>query len=131
MDKPLRFLSVDDELAIQDDTIRNEGGLAGLRDPGLLESAVMMPRQQFGGVYLHEDLAAMAAAYLYHLAQNHAFHDGNKRVGAMSMLVFLDVNGCVTLPEPEELEQATLNVAAGKLSKEELTLWLRRIIGGG
>jgi death-on-curing protein len=68
MAEEIRFLSVDDVLAIQEDTIRHEGGLGGLRDPGLLESAVTMPREGIGGEYLHPDLAAMAAAYLYHLA---------------------------------------------------------------
>ena len=57
------FLSVDDVLAIHEDTIANEGGLAGIRDPGLLESAVLMPQQQFGGEHLHAGLPAMAAAY--------------------------------------------------------------------
>ena len=60
MSKPIKFLSVDDVLTIHADTIANEGGAAGLRDNGLLESAVLMPRQQFGGSYLHDDLAAMA-----------------------------------------------------------------------
>src|SRR5436305_14520652 len=94
----LRFLSVEDVLQIQDDTIGIEGGLRGVRDMGLLESAVLMPQQQFGGVYLHEGLGAMAAAYLFHIASNHPFLDGNKRAAAMSALIFLDVNGVADLP---------------------------------
>lgn len=121
----VRFLSVDDVLAIHEDTIAQEGGLGGVRDHGLLESAVMMPQQQFGGQYLHEDIAAMAAAYLFHIAQNHHFHDGNKRAAVMSTLVFLDVNGISNLPGPKELEQTTLNIAAGQMTKTELTDWLR------
>ena len=69
----IRFLSVEDVLAIHQNTIVKEGGLAGLRDAGLLESAVLMPQQQFGGEYLHRDLPSMASAYLFHIAQNHAF----------------------------------------------------------
>ncbi|MEN8151310.1 MAG: type II toxin-antitoxin system death-on-curing family toxin [Planctomycetota bacterium] len=121
----IRFLSVDDVLAIQEDTIRHDGGLAGVRDPGLLESAVTMPRQAIGGEYLHPDLAAMAAAYLYHIAQNHPFHDGNKRAGAMAALVFLRVNGVETLPDQHEMEKTTLRVAGGEMVKAELTQWLR------
>ena len=125
----IRFLSVEDVLAIQDDTIRHEGGLAGMRDPGLLESAVTMPRQSIGGEYLHPDLAAMAGAYLYHIAQNHPFLDGNKRAGTMAALIFLRVNGVVALPDPEEMERVTLAVAAGEISKAELTAWFREVTG--
>lgn len=121
----IRFLSVDDVLAIQENTIAVEGGLAGVRDTGLLESAVLMPQQRFGGEYLHPDLAAMAAAYLFHIAQNHAFHDGNKRTGVLAALVFLTVNGVETLPGPDELERITLQVAAGETGKAELTEWFR------
>jgi death-on-curing protein len=122
----IRFLSVDDVLAIHDDTIGHEGGLAGVGDPGLLESAVTMPRKSIAGEYLHEGLAAMAAAYLYHIAQNRPFHDGNKRTGAMSALIFLHVNGVKALPDPEEMEAVTFDVAAGETSKAELTEWFRR-----
>lgn len=120
-----QFLSVDDVLAIHENTIAVEGGAPGLRDPGLLESAVLMPQQQFGGQFLHEGLAAMAAAYLFHIAQNHAFYDGNKRAAALAALVFLQVNGVDDLPVPEELESATLSVAAGEMSKADLTAWMR------
>lgn len=125
----IRFLSVDDVLAIQGKTIAVEGGLGGLRDAGLLESAVLMPQQQFGGEYLHTDLAAMAAAYLFHIAQNHAFQDGNKRSAALATLVFLSINGVESLPSPEALEQMTLAVAASKVGKAELTEWARSQIG--
>lgn len=94
--------------------------MAGIRDTNLLESAVMMPQQQFGGNYLHEDLSAMAAAYLFHIAKNHAFFDGNKRTAALTMLLFLKANSIEVLPNPSELEQITLDVASGKLSKDEL-----------
>ena len=120
----IRFLSVDDALAIHEDTIRHEGGLQGIRDPGLLDSAVMMPQQQFAGQYLHEDLAAMAAAYLFHIAQNHPFHDGNKRTAVMAALIFLDANGVAELPGPKELEATTLSVASGRMDKPRLAAWL-------
>ena len=123
---PIRFLSVDDVLAIHEDTIAHDGGPAGIRDPGLLESAVLMPQQQFGGEYLHEGLPEMAAAYLFHIAQNHAFHDGNKRTAVLATLVFLSINGVSSLPEPEALEETTLAVAASECRKDELTAWMRQ-----
>lgn len=125
MSHDVHFLSVEDVLAIHANTIGVEGGSPGLRDAGLLESAVLMPQQQFGGDYLHRGLATMAAAYLFHIAQNHSFYDGNKRTAVLAALVFLDVNGVDALPEPDELEQATLAVAAGEMSKEELVDWMK------
>jgi death-on-curing protein len=118
------FLSVDDVLLLHADTIDVDGGLDGVRDHGLLDAAVAMPRQQFGGAFLHEDLAAMAAAYLFHIAQNHPFVDGNKRAAVMSALAFLLANGVKFSLASQELEAMTLNVAAGELSKETLTKWM-------
>ncbi len=126
----IRFLSVDDVLAIQENTIAVEGGLGGLRDAGLLESAVLMPQQRFSGEYLHVDLAAMAAAHLFHIAQNHAFQDGNKRTAALATLVFLSINGVESLPTPEALDRMTLAVASSEVGKAELTEWTRSQIGG-
>ena len=123
------FFTVENVLELHSDTLRHEGGLSGVRDRGLLESAVMMPQQQFEGEYLHPDLASQAAAYLYHLAQNHAFHDGNKRIAAGVALVFLRRNGAVKLPTQEEMERVTLAVASGEMSKEAVTQWLRGVVG--
>jgi len=125
----LTFLSVDDVLLIHADTIENDGGSHGLRDHGLLDAAVAMPRQRFGGAFLHEDIAAMAAAYLFHIAQNHPFVDGNKRAAVMAALAFLRLNNVTRLPPPQELEAITRRVAAGEVRKEELTKWLRSHIG--
>ena len=120
----IRFLSVADVLTLHEDTILHEGGMPGLRDTGLLESAVLMPQQQFDGRYLHEGLAAMAAAYLFHIAQNHAFRDGNKRTAVLAALVFLDVNGVEDLPAPDKLEQITLAVASSEIKKSALVEWM-------
>ncbi len=125
----LQFLSVNNVLAIHENTTAVEGGLGGLRDVGLLESAVLMPQQQFDGQYLHPDLPAMAAAYLFHIAQNHAFIDGNKRTAVLATLVFLSINETEKLPPPESLEQTTLAVAAGQIGKIKLTEWMRTRIG--
>lgn len=125
------FLSVDDVLLLHTDTINVDGGSHGMmRDHGLLDAAVAMPRQQFGGDYLHEDLPAMAAAYMFHIAQNHSFVDGNKRAAVLSALVFLNVNGIEKLPDPKELESVTFQLAAGEMGKDVLTRWLRNQISG-
>ena len=123
------FLSVDDVLLLHADTIDSEGGSHGVRDHGLLDAAVAMPRQQFGGAYLHKDLVAMAAAYVWHIAQNHPFIDGNKRAAVLSALVFLKVNEVENLPGPRELESITLQVAAGESSKDSLTKRFRNNVG--
>ena len=129
--RPFRFLNVDDVLLLHDDTLRREGGLAGIRDRGLLEAAVAMPRQQFGGRYLHADLAAMAAAILFHLAQNHPFLDGNKRVAVMAAYVFLDANGVSLDVPPRDLEAVTLDVASGRIGKDPLAAWFRKRLLAG
>lgn len=108
------------------DTMSHEGGLLGIRDHGLLDAAVAMPRQQFGGEYLHPDVQAMAAAYLYHLAQNHPFYDGNKRVAVMAAYVFLDVNGWDLDVPPSELESVTRQVASGETKKDDLIKWMKQ-----
>jgi len=129
--KPLRYLSAADVLRIHQDTLEHEGGTAGIRDMGLLESAVATARQELFGVVLHPDLASKAAAYLYHIARNHPFLDCNKRAAAMAALVFLHANGARRLPEPDQLEQATLAIAAGQMSKEAAVTWMRAQVGDG
>lgn len=80
-----------------------------------------MPMQSFGGEYLHPDIPAMAAAYHFHICQAHAYVDGNKRTAVLAALAFLVVNDVQTLPQPDELEGATLAVASGRMSKEDIT----------
>ena len=121
----VRYLSAADVLLIHRDTLGHEGGLDGVRDMGLLESAVATPRQQIAGVDLHPGLATKAAAYLYHIAMNHPFFDGNKRAAVMAALVFLQVKDAPRLPKPGELEKVTLGVAAGEISKADLVEWMK------
>jgi len=129
-ERSVRFLSVENVLAIHADTIAEEGGGTGIRELGLLESAVAMPQATYEGAYLHPDLAAMAAAYLFHLCQNHAFVDGNKRVAAFSTVLFLALNGVTddALPPETELEHRTLAVARGEMTKTDITLWLQSLL---
>jgi death-on-curing protein len=120
----IRFLGLDEVLALHSDQVGRYGGAVGVRDLGLLESAVATPEASFGGEYLHATLPEMAAAYLYHLAQNHAFIDGNKRVAAAAMFMFLFVNDLVLDCEENELVELTLGVAAGRTTKAEVAVFL-------
>jgi death-on-curing protein len=121
------FLDVDDVLAIHDEALAAFGGSAGVRDAGLLASAVAMPQASFGGELLHEDLFAMAAAYAFHLAQNQPFVDGNKRTAILAAIVFLDING-VEIPEAtDELYDAMIGIAERRLGKEDVSAALRRL----
>ncbi|MCB2211462.1 type II toxin-antitoxin system death-on-curing family toxin [bacterium] len=121
----VRFLSVDDVLAIHQNQLELYGGAPGIRDQDLLESAVAMPQQMFDGKYLHSDLVEMAAACWFHLVQNHPFHDGNKRVGLAAMLVFLFVNGRELVTDETELEEMTMALARSELDKPLLSDFLR------
>ncbi len=121
------FLTLDQVLYIHKEQIRQLGGSEGLRDMGLLQSALAMPQAEFGGQYLHEDMFLMAAAYLFHIALNHPFVDGNKRVGAMAADVFLELNG-ITLPAScgGEFEKITLETAQGKADKPRIAAFFRK-----
>jgi len=112
-----RFLYKHTVRDIHDDQIAEHGGEPGVRDEGLLESALAQPMAQFGGEYLHEDPFAMAAAYLFHLANNHAFVDGNKRTGLATALVFLDANGYKVSDEGTELADMVLELVEQKRDK--------------
>src|SRR5579862_9231236 len=86
------FLTLSEVLEIHRDQIARYGGAAGIRDVGLLQSALSQPKAAFAGDFLHSDRFEMAAAYLFHIIRNHPFVDGNKRVGAVSAIVFLRLN---------------------------------------
>lgn len=122
----LEFLGVDDVLAIHADQIDRYGGSAGLRDLGLLDAAVAMPRSSFGGQFLHVDLYEMAAAYLYHIVCNHPFVDGNKRAGTASALTFLDMHGIQVDISDDSLVELVLSVAEGGTSKAAVADVLRK-----
>ncbi|MDB5330243.1 MAG: Death-on-curing family protein [Phycisphaerales bacterium] len=124
----INFLTLDEVLELHVAQIELFGGSAGLRDLGLLESALAQPMQAFGGQYLHEDLAAMAAAYLYHIVSNHPFLDGNKRTGTDAAIVFLEINGIELPVESERLIELVLAVAQGNESKERVAEFFRGLI---
>jgi death-on-curing protein len=117
-----RFLSVDEALVIHTDQIERYGGAAGLRDLGLLQSALAVPDAGFGETRLHGTLEEMGAAYLFHIAQNHPFIDGNERTATAAMLVFLRLNGLTLTLQDDDLEALTLKVASGLLQKAEVAV---------
>jgi death-on-curing protein len=114
------FLSLDEVLEIHQQQIERYGGSSGIRDAGGLESAIATPRATFGGEFLHRTMPAMAAAYLFHLCQNHAFVDGNKRVGANAAITFLLMNDWEPAFDEDELADLVLAVASGAVGKAEL-----------
>jgi death-on-curing protein len=114
------FLSLDEVLEIHEQQIELYGGSHGLRDPGALESAVATPQATFGGEYLHGSLHLMAAAYLFHITQNHPFVDGNKRAGANAAITFLLVNGLEPQFSEDALVDLVLGVAQGVIGKERI-----------
>ncbi len=120
------FLSVEDVLDIHADQIKRYGGSLGVRDSELLQSAVGVPEAGFGDRYLHADLFEMAAAYLYHIVQNHPFIDGNKRTGAMAAFVFLKLNGLVLEAAEPAFEEIALRAAQGQIEKLAIAEFFRK-----
>lgn len=112
-------------LRLHADLIEAYGGTDGVRDEGLLDSAIHAPLQSFGGEELYPTLLEKAARLWYGLIKNHPFIDGNKRIGTHAMLVFLDINHETILYEDEDLINAALSVADGTMSYERLLQWLR------
>lgn len=103
--------------------IREFGGTPGVRDPGLIESALARPLRRYE--YAQPDLADLAAAYCYGLARNHGYLDGNKRIAATAMGVFADLNGHEIIATEAELVDVMLAVASGECTEEELAGWVR------
>jgi death-on-curing protein len=118
------WLREDVILAIHDEQVAEHGGLAGLRDITLVQSALARPRNL--AAYGDPDVAALAAAYAYGLARNHGFLDGNKRTAFVAALVFLLANGWNLTASDFESVEIMLSVAAGKLEEGDLAAWIRR-----
>ena len=123
------FLTVEDVLELHALQLGRYGGGTGLRDQGLLASAVAQPMATGGGEFLHPDLWSMAAAYLFHIVMNHPFVDGNKRTGLLSALAFLDINGITIEHSSQALYEATMSVAKGEMTKPEFATLLSDLSG--
>lgn len=120
----MKKLTKEQTLMIHNELIRETGGSVGLRDEGLLDSALNVPFQGFGDVDNFPSLQQKGARLGYGLICNHAFVDGNKRIGAHIMLLFLSLNGIELEYTQEELSDLILNVAAGKLQFEDMVKWV-------
>lgn len=123
----IRFLSLEEVYLLHNLQLQHYGGATGVRDQGLLESAVNMPQASFQGEYVHIGIHAMAAAYAFHIAENQPFVDGNKRTALASALVFLDLNS-VEIEDPgEALYKAMIDIANKKLDKPGLAELLKKL----
>ncbi len=114
------FLELEDVLELHADSIARYGGDIGVRDRGLIDAAVAIPRQSFGGEYLHKTVFEMAAAYAFHLAEGQGFVDGNKRVGLAAATAFLAMNGYDLVERDDRLYTAMIAISARTLDKRGL-----------
>lgn len=121
-----KFLTLEQVLALHKLQIDQFGGLHGVKDEGSLLSALGQPESGFGDQYFHQDLYSMAAAYLFHLVKNHAFHDGNKRIAALTSAVFLQINGLMVIADEAEFENLVLDAAQGLKSKQDIADFFRK-----
>ena len=117
------WITYEQAIAIHSRQLRRFGGAAGLRDEGMLRSALERPINKW--TYEQAPLPELAAAYAFGLAKNHAFVDGNKRIAFMAMMTFLHKNGVPFAPDQAEATKIILSLAAGEVSEESLTRWIR------
>lgn len=121
-----KFLTLNQVIILHQLQIDQFGGSPGVREEGLLLSALAQPKSGFGNEYLHKDLYEMAAAYLFHLVKNHAFNDGNKRIAALTAAVFLQVNGVMVTADEDEFEKLVLDSAQSLTSKDQIAEFFRK-----
>ena len=121
-DEPL-WITYEQAIAIHSRQLRRFGGAPGLRDEGMLRSALERPINKWQ--YEQASLPKLAAAYAFGLAKNHAFVDGNKRIAFMAMMTFLRKNGVPFAPDQAQSTAIILSLAAGEVSEESLTRWIR------
>jgi death-on-curing protein len=108
--------------------LKEFGGSSGLRDEGLLASAVFAPQSSFGGKSPYRNLIEIAAAYLFFLCRNHPFVDANKRTAMAAAIVFLQSNGIETAPDDDAWEKLMVDIASSKLDRERTTARLRKLV---
>lgn len=123
------FVEIEEALRIHQRQVGRFGGDDGVRDHGLLESALAMPRASYDGQFVHEDLIAMAGAYLFHLCKNHPFMDGNKRVALAVALYFLSRNGMPLEVDDQSLYEHVVALASGQMTKDAVTAYLHEQLG--
>lgn len=121
----MQFLSLLEVIDLQKRLIDRFGGLHGIRDKGLLESALAYPKLCYS-IQMERNLYNLAASYAYHLIHNHAFLDGNKRIGILAMLTFLKMNNKQVFIDHDELYKLGINVATSKITEKEIARILRK-----
>jgi len=130
LSRTIKHLTVSAVKAIHTEVLAAHGGAPGIRDEALLESAVAAPQASMMGKPLISEPTEIAAAYLFYLCRNHAFIDGNKRTALGACLVFLESNNLLprTKLSADEWEAFVLDVAAGKLDRDQTTRRLRKLV---
>ena len=118
------FFKFEQVVKLYGSLIAKTGGLNGIRDVNLLDSALKSPFQTFGGIELYPNIFDKATQLCYSLIENHPFVDGNKRIGVHLTLLFLSVNGEIIEYSQQELIDFGLGIASGKICKEEIKKWL-------
>jgi death-on-curing protein len=125
----VEFLALQDILEIHAEQLALHGGREGFVDQTVVESAIAMPKQAMFGEYLHENIPAMAAAYLFHLAVSQGFTDGNKRTALLAAVAFLARNGYKLGASNDEIYAVTMRIANHEMDKSEIADWIgQRII---
>lgn len=124
----MRYLSLAEILFLHKEVITSSGGMGGIRDLGGLESAINQPRITFDQKELYPDIVSKASALCFSIIRNHPFIDGNKRAGHAAMEVFLFLNGFEIKAGIDEQEKTFLDIAAGKLDRENFTIWIKNHI---
>lgn len=123
----ITFITLAEVVEIHKNQVELYGGNPGIRDYSLLSSAIYFPQSTFDSQLLHDDIFDMAAAYIYHICQNHPFIDGNKRTALVCGLVFLDFNGIEIDDQSEILYKMMMKVASGKSTKKEISEILKKL----
>lgn len=126
----LFFLTLDEVLSLHAEQIRLFGGSSGVRDAGLLQSAMGNVEATFGGVLLHETILEMAAAYLLGICRKHPFIDGNKRTAVATALTFLDMNRIEVDADEDGFYDLVIGVAEGQVSKAAVAVFLEKHASG-
>ena len=121
----MKYLTVADILLLHNFAIDEFGGSHGLRDLGLLESAVMRPQATFDGIDLYKTVFDKAAALVHSLLMNHQFVDGNKRTAVFSVMTFLELNGCLFNARQKEVIEYALYIENSQPEIEEISVWLK------
>jgi death on curing protein len=127
--KSVDFITLSEVIEIHKNQISLYGGQEGIRDINLLSSALALPKSTFDGEYLYKNIFEMAAAYAYHICQNHPFIDGNKRAALVVALVFLEFNG-IEIDDPKGLlYEAMMNISKGEVGKKQIEKLFRKLAG--